>query len=67
MFKPKDYSKSVWHRSNIGPNFGGGDLGIRVEPMNGNNCGYCFINLTAYKDIGCDSEGNHVLTGDGKD
>ena len=37
------------------------------EPMNGNNSGRCFINCYTYKDIGCDSEGNHVLTGDGKD
>ena len=36
------------------------------DPMNGNDKGYCFINNCTYKDIGCDSEGNHVLTGDGK-
>ena len=36
------------------------------DPMNGNDKGCCFINNNTYKDIGCDSEGNHVLTGDGK-
>ena len=36
------------------------------DPMNGNDKGYCCINNYTYKDIGCDSEGNHVLTGDGK-
>ena len=36
------------------------------DPMNGNDNGYCYINNWTYKDIGCDSEGNHVLTGDGK-
>ncbi len=34
------------------------------EPMNGNNCGLCYIYNDTYTDIGCDSEGNHVLTGD---
>ena len=67
VFKPKDYSKSVCHHSNLGPNFGGNDLGMYDEPMNGNNSGTCYINYYTYKDIGCDSEGNHVLTGDGKD
>ena len=36
------------------------------DPMNGNDNGRCYINNNTYKDIGCDSEGNHVLTGDGK-
>ena len=36
------------------------------DPMNGNKNGLCWINNSTYKDIGCDSEGNHVLTGDGK-
>ncbi len=39
---------------------------MRNDPMNGNDYGYCYINNYTYKDIGCDSEGNHVLTGDGK-
>ena len=64
VFKPKDYSRSVRHHSIIGPNFG--DLGMFLDPMNGNNSGCCYINCITYKDIGCDSEGNHVLTGDGK-
>ena len=34
--------------------------------MNGNDKGCCYINNWTYMDIGCDSEGNHVLTGDGK-
>jgi len=67
VFKPKDYSKSVYHASSDGPNFGGVDLGMLNDPMNGNNYGACHINYNTYKDIGCDSEGNHVLTGDGKD
>ena len=67
MFKPKDYSKSVYHYSSCGPNFGGTDLGMCGNPMNGNDNGVCYINCNTYKDIGCDSEGNHVLTGDGKD
>ena len=67
VFKPKDYSESVYHCSIWGPNFGGGDLAMYDEPMNGNNSGTCYINFNTYKDIGCDSEGNHVLTGDGKD
>ncbi len=37
-----------------------------TDPMNGNDNGWCLINNNTYKDIGCDSEGNHVLTGDGK-
>ena len=36
------------------------------DPMNGNDNGLCYIDCNTYKDIGCDSEGNHVLTGDGK-
>ena len=36
------------------------------EPMNGNDSGLCWIDNYTFKDIGCDSEGNHVLTGDGK-
>ncbi len=39
---------------------------MRWDPMNGNDKEYCYINCNTYKDIGCDSEGNHVLTGDGK-
>ena len=39
---------------------------MQNDPMNGNDYGRCFINYNTYKDIGCDSEGNHVLTGDGK-
>ena len=66
VFKPTDYSKSVGHGSNEGPNFGGGDLGTANDPMNDTASGYCYINFNTYKDIGCDSEGNHVLTGDGK-
>ena len=69
MFKPKDYEYSVFHGTE-GPNFGAYDLGMVDDPMNGNNSGYCWIDNNdnnTYKDIGCDSEGNHVLTGDGKD
>ena len=67
VFKPKNYSNSVYHWGNWGPNFGADDLGMAYEPMNGNDKGCCYMNSTTYKDIGCDSEGNHVLTGDGKD
>ena len=67
VFKPTDYECSVYHYSIYGPNFGGFDLGMYDDPMNGNDSGYCCINYNTYKDIGCDSEGNHVLTGDGKD
>ena len=41
VFKPTDYSKSVFHYSNYGPNFGGWDLGIFDDPMNDNASGYC--------------------------
>ena len=67
VFKPSVYKYSVWHSSNWGPNFGGLDLAMIDDPMNDNDSGRCFINNNTYKDIGCDSEGNHVLTGDGKD
>ena len=39
---------------------------MRNDPMNGNDQGKCCINHNTYRDIGCNSEGNHVLTGDGK-
>jgi len=57
----------VWHSANDGPNFGGNDLGLSKEPMNGEGHGSCFINEWTYWDMGCFEDGNHVLTGHGGD
>ena len=68
VFKPNDYSKAVYHWSTYGPNFGAEDLGFCTTPMNAPDAGRCYISSSfCYHNLPCDSEGNHVLTGDGKD
>ena len=65
VFKPKDYKEALLHGSIWGPNFCGSDLATYHEPFNGPDKGDCYIRNRFIGDL-CDSEGNHVLTGDGK-
>ncbi len=65
VFKPTNYSESIFHYNTWGPNFGAENLGFHDCQMKGIDKGSCQINCKGYSNIGCDSEGNHVLTGDG--
>ena len=65
VFKPKNYKETLFHGSNWGPNFCGYDLATGDDPFNGPVNGECRTRNRFVGDL-CDSEGNHVLTGDGK-
>lgn len=42
-YSPKNNSKAIWHSLNSGPNFGGGVLELRREPMNALHGGACIV------------------------
>jgi hypothetical protein len=42
-YAPKNISKAIWISKNSGPNFGGGVLELRSEPMNKEHAGACLI------------------------
>jgi hypothetical protein len=44
LFKPTNYSKSIFHFSNWGPNFGGNSIGFHDCQMNESDKGRCCIN-----------------------
>ena len=66
-YYPKNYDNAVYHKKERGPNFGGGVLDLRFEPMNGENKGVCLTGDDCYYQIPKDDAGNSSLTGQGKD
>jgi hypothetical protein len=68
-FIPINNSKAVYHRQSNGPSFGGGVLELRFQPMNKENAGGCLIDgqesFGQYR-IPADSEGNSMLTSEGR-
>ena len=67
-FAPKDSLQAVWHHHACGPNFGGGALRVFKDPMDMDGAGGSYLNSPAegsYQ-IPPDSDGNSVLTGEGR-
>jgi hypothetical protein len=67
LFRPTDNKKAVYFHSNRGPMFGGWSLGVgNAEMMNEKNNCRCYTKENSNYNVGEDSEGNSILTGDGK-
>ena len=68
-YPPQNNARSVWNSANSGPNFGGGALELRREPMNKEYAGACLVmgqeSFNQYR-IPKDTDGNSVLTSEGK-
>ena len=66
-FATKEPNQAVFHHKTCGPNFGNGSLKIAREPMNAENAGTCCTKnmINAYY-VETDSEGDSILTGEGK-
>ena len=60
--------QAVWHHHVCGPNFGGGALRLFKDPMDLEGAGGSYVSISgegSYQ-IPADSDGNSVLTGEGK-
>ena len=67
-YYPKNYDEAVYHKKEGGPDFGGGSLDLRWEPMNGESNGVCLtVELDDNYQIPKDDDGNSTLIGEGKE
>ena len=70
VYKPFRDESDLYFGADQGPCFGYNSLNLYSTRMNEKNGGYCYTNGTessSHYKIGCDSEGNSVITGEGKE
>jgi hypothetical protein len=68
IYRVIDAKRAILCSEYWGPSFGSYSLGLEADPLNKDNCGWCYTNgfcEAAIYGIKTDAQGNHEVTGEG--
>jgi hypothetical protein len=69
-YRPTNIEKALWLYRDSGPSFGGNAFVILGSQLNTKGNSHCFTNAGGvgnYYNIRCDTQGNNVVTGEGRE